>query len=102
MVFFFRMRSLPVDESLGKFQIDKRSVARYAIFPNDRLVKKVLTEEGSTRTVRCLNYSVTRVATLHDNYWVNTDYAEPWLIILRNLQTVLTAATLGFYTPLHP
>lgn len=102
MVFFFRVRFAPVGESLGKFQVDKRSVARRATFPNDRLVKKVLTVKGSARTVRCLNYSVTRVATLHDNYWVNTDYAEPWLIILRNLQTVLTAATLGFYTPLHP
>lgn len=37
------------------------------------------------------------IAALHDNYRVNTDYAAPRLIILRNPEPVPTAATPGFY-----
>lgn len=57
---------------------------------------------GIARPVRCLNCFVTRAATVHDNYWVNTDYVAPRLIILRNPEAVPIAATLERYTPPAP
>ena len=95
------MASIP--NNFSSIVILKDRSGSVQIFRNEKSRVKNLgvTAKGTTRVVRCLNCSVTHVAALHDNYWVNSDYAAPRLIILRNPEAVPTAATLGFYTPLH-